>query len=96
MSHFYVESEKKRRTFYWLILTQMLSLMGSRATSVGLGIWLFVTTGQTTPLLLVSFFNELPGTLLGSVLGVWVDRWRRKWVLVLADGGQAAGTVILL
>ncbi len=83
-------------TFYMLVITQTLSLIGSRMTAVALGIWLYTTTGQTTPLLLTAFFAELPGMLGGSVAGVLVDRWPRKRVLLLADAGQAVGSLLLL
>lgn len=84
------------RTFYFLLITQTLSLIGSRMTAIGLGLWLFTQTGSATPLLLTSFFNELPGMLFGSFIGVLIDRWDRKAVLILADTGQALGTFILL
>lgn len=61
-----------------------------------MGIWVFKRTGSATPLLLASFFAELPGMLFGSLAGVLVDRWRRKWVMILADSGQAAGSLLLL
>jgi predicted MFS family arabinose efflux permease len=44
----------------------------------------------------VSFFTELPGMLMGGLAGVLVDRWNRKAVLVLADTGQALGSLLLL
>jgi MFS family permease len=60
------------------------------------GFWVFRETGLAAPLLLVSFFTELPGMLMGGLAGVLVDRWNRKWVLVLADTGQALGSLLLL
>ena len=84
------------RTFYLLVVTQTLSLVGSRMTSIAIGIWLFTTTGNTTPLLLTAFFAELPGVMGSSLAGVLVDRWDRRTVLMLSDGGQAAGTLVLL
>lgn len=83
-------------TFYIIVITQTLSLVGSRMTSIGIGIWLFNTTGDTAPLLLVAFFNELPGMLGSSLAGVFVDRWPRRRVLILADLGQAAGSLLLM
>jgi MFS family permease len=65
-------------------------------TSLGVGIWVFAETGKTTPLLLTSFFNELPGMLAGSLAGVVVDRWDRRWVMILADAGQAVGSLLLM
>jgi len=65
-------------------------------TSIGVGIWVFTATGKTAPLLLTSFFNELPGMLAGSLAGVIVDRWDRRHVMILADVGQAIGSVLLM
>ena len=84
------------RTFYTLVITQTFSLVGSRMTSIAIGIWLFTTTGNTTPLLLTAFFNELPAMLGSSLAGVLVDRWDRRHVLLLSDAGQALGTLLLL
>lgn len=82
--------------FYALLLTQTFSLIGSRMTSVAVGIFIFRETAQAAPLLLISFFNELPGMLGGGLAGVLVDRWNRKLVMILADLGQAAGSVLLI
>lgn len=83
-------------TFYILLVTQTFSLIGSRMTAVAVGIWVFRETGLAAPLLLVSFFTELPGMLIGGLAGVLVDCWNRKAVLVLADTGQALGSLLLL
>jgi len=88
--------KRNMQAFYVLVVTQTLSLIGSRLTSVGMGIWLFQTTGNATPLLLTAFFNELPGMLAGSFAGVFVDRWDRRKVLILSDTGQAVGSILLL
>ena len=88
--------KKIRPVFYILLGTQAVSLVGSRMTAVALGIWVFTETKSATPLLLASFFAELPGMLGGGLAGVLVDRWNRRWVMVLADAGQAVGTIFLL
>jgi MFS transporter, DHA3 family, macrolide efflux protein len=89
-------SRSRLVTFYALLLTQTFSLIGSRMTAVAIGIWVFRETGQTAPLLLIAFFTELPGMAGGSLAGVLVDRWDRKRVLILADLGQAAGSLLLI
>ncbi|MEZ4867187.1 MAG: MFS transporter [Caldilineaceae bacterium] len=81
---------------YLFLITQALSMIGSRMTAIGLGLWLFAETGNTTPLLLTVFFTELPGMVLGSVAGALVDRAVRKWVLLLADTGLALCSLLLL
>ena len=92
-------SDPKRntvRTFYLLTITQVLSIIGSMMTSVALGIRIFADTGNSTPLLLASFFSALPTMVAGSFAGVLVDRWERRRVLILSDVGQATGTLLLL
>jgi len=84
------------RDFYRIVVTQTLSLLGSRMSAVALGIWVFTQTGQAAPLLLVSFFAELPGMLASSFAGVLVDRWDRRRVMMLSDAGQAAASLFLL
>jgi MFS family permease len=49
-----------------------------------------------TPLALVALAAVLPRLLALPLAGVLTDRWNRRFVLVLADSGQAVGTVVLL
>ncbi|QPC82412.1 MFS transporter [Phototrophicus methaneseepsis] len=84
------------RTFYTIVLTQTLSLIGSRISGLAIGIWLYNETGNATPLALVAFFSMLPMVLASSFAGVLADRWDRRYVMAISDGGQAIGTVLLM
>lgn len=84
------------RTFYTLVATQTLSLIGSRMTGIALGLWIFNETGNTTPLLLVAFFVALPMLLGGSLAGVLADRFERRKLMMLADFGQSIPTLFLI
>lgn len=86
---------KKLYTLYILIFTQGISLIGSRISSIAIGIWLYEKYGKATYLLLIPFFNELPAMLAGSLSGVFIDRFKRKLILILSDCGQAFCTVLL-
>ena len=83
------------RTFYILAITQIFSLIGSGMTGFALGIRVFTDTGDTTPLLLVSFFTLLPYMFGGSLAGVVADRFSRKRLIILGDTGQAIPTLLL-
>lgn len=85
-----------KSTSYALLFTQGISLIGSRMTGIAIGIWLFQTTGKTTYLLLVPFFNEIPTLFIGNIGGVFIDRWQKKTSLVIGDAGQAIGSLLLL
>ena len=85
----------KLRTFYILIATQALSIIGSSMTGFAIGVWIFTETGNTTPLLYVSLFTFLPRGLFGSFAGVFADRFNRKRLIILSDAGQAIPTLLL-
>ncbi len=87
---------KNLRTFYTLIITQIGSLIGSRMTGIGVGLWVFDRTGDASPLLIAAFFAELPGMALGSFTGLLADRWEHRYVIILGDIGQAVASCILL
>jgi MFS family permease len=90
------KNRQQMKTLYVLLITQAVSMVGSRMTSVGIGIWLYQMTGRETDLLLMPFFNELPGLLLSHYFGAIVDRFSRKKVIILSDMGQAVSTVLLM
>lgn len=83
------------RTFYILISTQVFSMIGSRISSIAIGIYLFQKTGNATPLAMVAFFSNVPIILASSISGVLADRWDRRLVMVMSDTGQAFCTLLL-
>lgn len=87
--------EKKFTAMLTLLITQAVSIVGTRMTAIALGIWLYQRTGQATDILLIPFFNEIPSLLFGPILGTAVDRFDRRWVLIGSDLGQALGTLVL-
>lgn len=91
-----MSDRRKLLTFYTLLLTQTVSLIGSRMTGLAFGIYIYNQTGDATPLTLVAFFSWLPRLISASLAGVIADRWDRRYVMALADTGQAAGTLLLL
>lgn len=72
---------------------QLLSLTGSAMTTFGLTVWLWQETGQATTVALHAFFSFAPSLLVGAVAGVVVDRWNRKWVMLLSDLATGLGTL---
>lgn len=80
---------------YRLLFTQSISLIGTRMTAIGLGIWLYQLTGQAMDLLLIPLFNEMPSLLFGQVIGTFLDRLKKKTILIASDFGQVLGTVLL-
>jgi MFS family permease len=76
-------------------LTQVVSLLGSGLSGFALGVWTYQTTGEVTELALMMLSNTLPGIVLGPVAGVFVDRWNRRWVMLLSDTVAALMTLVI-
>ncbi|HEY0512816.1 MAG TPA: MFS transporter [Thermoanaerobaculia bacterium] len=75
---------------------QLVSLFGSSLTSFALGVWVYQRTGMATKFALMGFFSTLPAILFSPVAGALVDRWDRKWALILSEAGPAMMTLALV
>lgn len=84
------------KMLYSFLSVQGVSLIGSRLTAIAIGIWLVKETGNVTPLLLISLFNELPLFFFGTWIGMAVDRWKRKTAILVGETGQAICTIMLV
>src|SRR5207249_11835382 len=70
---------------------QTVSMFGSLVTRVALPLTAVLALGATpTEMGLLAALKILPGIGIGLVAGVWVDRLRRRPVLIAADLGRAA------
>ena len=83
-------------TFTWLWAGQFISIFGTALTRFAMTIWAYNRTGQVTTLALLGFFNSGAYVLFSPLAGVLVDRWPRKWVIVMADAATALVTATLL
>lgn len=73
------------RTFIIIWLGRMVSTMGSYMTFFSFTIWVWQLTGSATALALVSFFSQLPRIVVTPFAGIIVDRFSRKYLLLLGD-----------
>jgi MFS family permease len=80
------------RVFGVVWLGQLVSNLGSAMTSFGLAIWVYQQTGSATQLALIVLASRLPMLLVSPFVGALVDRWDRRWAMILADTGAALGT----
>jgi MFS family permease len=81
------------RAFLIIWLGQLISIVGSGLTSFALGVFIFQQTGQATPFALTVLFGNLPRILLMPFAGSLADRWNRRWLMILADSGDALVTL---
>lgn len=84
-----------RVPFFTIWLGQAASLLGSSVVQFALVWWLTLRTGSATVLAMASLVGTLPTILLGPFAGAMVDRLNRRKVMIVADAGIAAATVLL-
>ncbi|MFO7679276.1 MAG: MFS transporter, partial [Chloroflexota bacterium] len=88
-------NSKSMKSFLVLWVGQAFSLFGSQLVQFALIWWLTQETGSATVLAMASLVGLLPQVLLGPFVGVLVDRWNRRVVMLAADGVVALATVVL-
>lgn len=84
------------RIFLLIWLGQLVSLIGSDLTSFALGVWAYQTTGSVTQFALISLCIYLPNIIISPVAGALVDRWNRRWAMILSDTVTGLGTLVVL
>lgn len=87
-------SPQSMRTFFIIWLGQLVSIIGSGLTGFGLAVWIYEQTGQATPFALTVMFGNLPQVLISPFAGALVDRWNRRFVMIIADTGSALITLV--
>ncbi|MBN1249396.1 MAG: MFS transporter [Anaerolineae bacterium] len=82
--------------FFTIWIGQALSLIGSQVGGFALVWWLTQASGgSATVLATSSLVAMLPMVFLGPFAGAMVDRWSRRWVMVVADSIVAAFSALL-
>jgi DHA3 family macrolide efflux protein-like MFS transporter len=82
-------------SFLILWTGQALSLVGSTAVQFALIWWLTRETGSAAVLAMATLLGLLPTVALGPLIGVLVDRWDRKRVMLAADAMVALASLVL-
>ncbi|MGE9502375.1 macrolide efflux MFS transporter Mef(B), partial [Escherichia coli] len=74
---------------------QAFSILGSAAVQFAVIWWLTIQTESAITLTIASLVAFLPNMLIGPFAGVWIDRYNRRTVMILADGLVAVSSIIL-
>jgi len=91
-----VEETQSTRGFLAIWIGQAVSVFGSELAQFAL-IWhLTVQSRSAIVLTLATLTQMLPRTLLGPIIGVWIDRWNRRYVMQIADALTASVTMALV
>lgn len=84
-----------KTTFFTIWGGQALSILGSQLVQFALIWYLTVQTGSAMVLATASLVGMLPGVIFGPFVGALVDRWNRRWIMVIADSIITLATIIL-
>ncbi|MGV8137882.1 MAG: MFS transporter [Mangrovibacterium sp.] len=84
-----------KKTFAIIWTGQLFSLLSSTIVSFAIILWLSIETGSAEVLALAAIFALLPQSVLGLFSGVFIDRWNRKKIMIVADLFIASCTLIL-
>lgn len=87
---------QKMSTFILIWIGQVISAFGSGLTSFALGVWVYQQTGSTTRFAMILFAAHAPAILISPLVGTLVDRWNRRWVMILSDTGAAVTTLAIV
>lgn len=74
-----------KQKFFTIAIGQAISLIGSSAVQFALIWWLASETGSPMVMAVSGLAAFLPQIFLGPFAGVWVDRLKRKYVIICAD-----------
>ncbi len=86
----------RQRNFALLWFGGLISLTGDWMLNIALPVYVYTVTGSTLATSVMFIAAFLPQPLLGSVAGVFADRWDRKRTLIVVDLLLMLGLVPLL
>src|SRR3954454_20131432 len=87
---------RSRRDLRLLLSAGLVSLSGDWVLGVGLAYSVYALTGSTLASAATLLSSFVPQVLIGSVAGVFVDRWDRKRTMVVSNLLLALGLLPLL
>ena len=86
----------RQRDLRKLLAAGLISTTGDWVLRVGLAYYVYVLTGSTLASALVLLASFVPQIVLGSVAGVFVDRWDARRTMIVSNLLLAAGLLPLL
>ena len=84
-----------KRVFAIIWTGQFLSILTSSIVNFAIVLWLSLETGSAEVLAFATMAALLPQSVLGLLTGIFIDRWKRKRVMIMADSFIAFCTLIL-
>lgn len=84
-----------KRIFAIIWTGQFFSILTSSIVNFAIVLWISLETGSAEVLAFATLAALLPQSVLGLFTGIFIDRWKRKRIMILADSFIAFCTFIL-
>lgn len=88
-------NENWRKSFFAIYIGQSFSLLSSSAVQFSIIWWITMETGSAMTLTIASVIGLLPQAVIGLFAGVWIDRFDRKKIMIIADLAVALSSLSL-
>lgn len=87
--------DRRIRTLLLIWAAQLVSMFGSGLTGFAMGVWVYQRSGSVTRFAFTILSMIVPGLLVTPVAGYFVDRWNRRWVMIVSDCGAALSVLAI-
>ena len=84
-----------RKSFFTIYIGQAFSLLSSSAIQFSIIWWITMETGSAMALTIASVIGLMPQAVIGLFAGVWIDRFNRKTIMIIADSAVAVSSLAL-
>lgn len=93
--------ERKNKPLSWRVITaflsgQAVSLLGSSLVQFAIIWYVTLQTNSATAMMIITVTSLIPQLIVAPFAGVWADRYDRRWLIMLSDGGIALVTAWLM
>jgi DHA3 family macrolide efflux protein-like MFS transporter len=83
------------RSFVFIWIGQLISVIGSQLTGFAMGVWVYMETQSVLMLALTQVAYSLPYVIFSPLSGVVADRWNRRVAILLGDLGSGLTTLVI-
>lgn len=84
-----------KRVFAIIWTGQFFSILTSSIVNFAIILWLSFETKSAEVLAFAAIAAMLPQSVLGLFAGIYIDRWKRKRVMIMADNIGIGNTFII-
>jgi MFS family permease len=81
--------------FILIWLSELIENVGTGLAHFALGVWVYQRTGSATQFSIIILMVMIPTIAISPFAGALVDRWDKRWTLILSKAGGGLSILIL-